>query len=142
MKLGKVSAALGIIAVICVSLGAFSVTRDDGVTGPITYVIEELISYDSGDEHQLPELTQSGFSDINEPNIRFLLKVLAIVLSLLAGILAIIAARNEQNSLWYSIGVFASLSAITEINYLVAGIYAGVFIFLVLRSRKWKMTIA
>ncbi len=142
MKLGKISAALGMIAVICISLAAFSISRDVGANGPITFIIEELISNDGASGYQFPELTKSSLFDVNESNIRLLLKILTILISLLSGAVAIMAASKELSSLWYSIGIFASFTAITEINYLVAGVYAAVFLFLILRSRNWKMSIA
>ena len=93
-------------------------------------------------DNALREFKAAGTFEINEPSLRLLLSVVVISAAISAGVLAVMAAKIEQNSLWYAMGIFASMAALTELSFLIAGIYALVFGFAVMWRRQWKMTLA
>ena len=78
--------------------------------------------------------------DLHEENLRFLMSVVIVIAAVLGGVLSVLAAREEQSSLRYSVAVFAGATALSELSYVMAGIYLVVFAVLVMRNRKWKMT--
>ena len=78
--------------------------------------------------------------NLHEENLRFLMSVVVVIAAVLGGVLSVLAAREEQSSLWYSVAVFAGATALSELSYVMAGIYLVVFAVLVMRNRKWKMT--
>ena len=59
--------------------------------------------------------------DLHEENLRFLMSVVIVIAAVLGGVLSVLAAREEQSSLRYSVAVFAGATALSELSYVMAG---------------------
>jgi hypothetical protein len=137
---GTASAIFGLIALVSVLIVGLSLSGDDGVSGPIVKLVSVLIGEPSSIAE--PEFKKANVIEVNESGLRMLLGILAVCASIASGILAILAAKNESNSLWYALGVFASIAALTELNYVLAGVFGIIIGVSIMWRRQWKMTTA
>jgi hypothetical protein len=138
MSIGKISALLAIVPLLLVCADYISFSRDDGISGPLIKVYEYL--FGSNAKPVQVELSPISWLTIYESKLRVILQAVAIIISVFSGILAVRAARFEESSLWYSVAIFLAAAGLTEISYLLAIFYMGVFAVLVLWARNWKMT--
>ena len=138
MRLGTIAALTGGSALAAVIAVGLSHSGDDGVTGPLTRILSGLLLDTSGP--RVSEAKTSGLFDIYESNLRFLLQIFAVTAAVLSGVLSNFAAKIETHSLWYSVAVITSATALSELSYIGAGAFLFVFSALVLRARSWKMT--
>lgn len=137
MRIGVTSTVLGCVAIAAVVTIGLSHAGNDGVTGPLVTGIGLLL--DPAPVATTPEMKPVGLFSLYESNLRFLLSGLSVATAVLSGVLAVIASRREANSLWYSIGVFASASALAEFTHFGAIVFLVACGWLVMRSRRWKM---
>lgn len=137
MRIGIASAVLGLVAIAAVVTIGLSRAGDDGVTGPLITAIGMVL--DPEPATTAPEMKAVGLFSLYESNLRFLLSGLSVATAVLSGVLAVIASRNEANSLWYSIGIFASASALAEFTHVGALFFLVLCGWLVLGNRRWKM---
>ncbi|MEM7402259.1 MAG: hypothetical protein AAF304_09960 [Pseudomonadota bacterium] len=141
MRFGKLSALFGLLALTCSLIVGFSIMGDDGISGPLTRLLGTVISTDEV-QYSLPEARSVSFFTLYESKLRLLLQGVVIIFACIAGVLAASAAKSDNNSFWYSLGVFTSVAALFEINILLAMVFAIVFVYLCLRNRRWKMSLS
>ena len=143
MHLGKIATFLGIFSFICILIVKYSQAMGGEINGPLVNLISSFLS--SINEVQKPEKTYMeikplGFFDFFEDNLRFFLKGFAIVLATFSGIVAILASRRENNSLWYSAAISISCATLIEFSYIGAGIFALTCLVIIMNFRKWKLS--
>ena len=82
-----------------------------------------------------PVFQPTGLFDISEKSIRLILVVITTLFTLLAGVLATYAAKQEANSFHYSIGFYVGLAAAFGLNVFFAAFYMIYFVS-ILNARK------
>ena len=137
--ISKIAAMLGALAVLFSLTLIYSLNDPTDPTGPITRVLSNYIGAPTTPAVE-STLQAVGTFDINEKNIQKLLTILIVLSSLVSGILAVIASRNERSSLWYSLAIVLSSAALMKLNTLVAIAFLFIIGFICIRNRKWKMT--
>lgn len=140
MRLGKIATALGVFSFICVLVIGFSQVHDDGINSPLVNFISSLFNFEKDFQKSEAVMKSVSIFDIYEENIRFLLKITTIILAILSGIIAVLASRQEASSLWYSIAVFTSGFALTEISYFLAGSFVIICLVIIMSFRKWRIS--
>jgi hypothetical protein len=135
----KIAALLGVLAVLFSLTLMYSLNDPTDPTGPISRVLGNYIHTPTTIAVE-STMQVVGTFDINEKNIQKLLTILIVLSSLVSGILAVIASRNERSSLWYSLAIVLSSAALMKLNTLVAIAFLFIIGFICIRNRKWKMT--
>ena len=139
--MGKISALVGVLTIVCVVVAGYSLSSGDYASGPIIHFISWLLDVDSNVPGQM-ELKSVGYFGVYESNMRLLLQILTALLAVLTAALAVYAAKFETTSFWYSIGVFSATTSLFELHYIVAALYAVIVVFLIIKARNGKMTLS
>jgi hypothetical protein len=145
LRLGKFAVFLGILSYICVLLADLSQANGNDLKGPLVTFISELLN--SSEQTQTIEKTEMkmkplGLLDFYESGVRMFIKIVAIIFAISSGVLAILASRYKNNSLWYAFAISISCATLTEFSYLGAGIFAVICLVVIMSLRKWKLLIA
>ena len=141
MTKSKLAVCFGALAVVAVVVIGLSTSSDNGAYGilieSLRYLFEATLGpAKSGEVQARPP----GLIQLSEPGLRLLLSFIVGLAAMVAGLLSVSAAAEESNSLWYSLALFFSATAIGELSYIVALLYIAIFAYFVMRSRQWRMT--
>lgn len=140
MSLAKSAVIINLTGVAFLFVYLFSVIHGDLDNTPLTDILASILNFDRPLDKVENTVKAAGLFDINEPNLKKALLLLAIILSICAGILSLLSALRNEDSLGYSIAIFLSSSILFTIQPIISGIFLVTTVFIIMNHRRWKMT--